>query len=332
MPRLRTKIGNDIHIAAQLLRANNVVAIPTETVYGLAGNIFSEKAIKQIFEVKQRPATNPLIVHVHQVEALNDIVKVIPVEAKILLDAFAPGPLTLLLPKKAIVSDLVTAGLPDVAVRIPDQKLTLALIAEAGFPLAAPSANPYTYISPTSANHVLQMLDGSIPYILDGGLCRFGLESTIIGFPGGRPTLYRKGAVTIEEIEDKIGKINLPVSQKIIAPGMHLKHYSPKTKLILSDDPETDIYQYSNLKVGLITYNTYSSLLPRDQQILLCQQDDFKTAAANLYGAMHLMDSRNYDIIIVQKFPETGIGLSINDRLNRAKAQRLKSNSRLEIL
>ena len=322
MPQLKTKIGTDIHIAAELLRANNVVAIPTETVYGLAGNIFSEKAIKRIFEVKQRPPSNPLIVHVHQVEALNDIVKVIPAEAKILLDAFAPGPLTLLLPKKAAVSDWVTAGLPDVAIRIPDQKLTLALIAEAGFPLAAPSANPYTYISPTSAMHVFQMLDGRIPYILDGGSCRLGLESTIIGFERGKPTLYRKGAITIEEIEDKIGKIKLPVSQKIVAPGMHLKHYSPKTKLILSDDPETDIHKYGNLKVGLITYNAYSNLLPCEQQILLCQQDDFKVAGANLYGAMHLMDNMNYDMIIVRKFPETGIGLSINDRLNRAKAQR----------
>jgi len=229
--------------------------------------------------------------------------------------------LTLLLPKKAAVSDWVTAGLPDVAVRIPDQRLTLALIAEAGFPLAAPSANPYTYISPTSALHVLKMLDRKIPYILDGGPCRFGLESTIIGFPGGKPTLYRKGAITIEEIEDKIGKINLPSSQKIVAPGMHSKHYSPKTKLILSDDPERDIHQYRDRKIGLINYNAYSGLLPYEQQILLCQQDDFKTAGANLYGAMHLMDSRNYDIIIVRRFPETGIGLSINDRLNRAKAQ-----------
>ncbi|MGZ3757355.1 MAG: L-threonylcarbamoyladenylate synthase [Mucilaginibacter sp.] len=322
MSHLITEIGTDIHIVAQLLRTNNVVAIPTETVYGLAGNILSEKAVKQIFEVKQRPASNPLIVHVHHMDVLNDIVTTIPVEAKLLLDAFTPGPLTFLLPKKATVSDLVTAGLPDVAVRIPDQKLTLALLAESGFPLAAPSANPYTYISPTSAKHVLQMLNGKIPYILDGGPCRFGLESTIIGFPGGRPTLYRKGAITIEEIEDKIGKINLPASEKIVAPGMHPKHYSPKTKLILSNDPDQDIHKYSNRKIGLITYNAYSSLLAHEHQILLCQQDDFQAAGTNLYSAMHLMDSMNYDIIIVRKFPETGIGSSINDRLNRAKAQR----------
>ena len=134
--------------------------------------------------------------------------------------------------------------------------------------------------------------------------------------------MYRKGAITIEEIEDKIGKINLPVSPKVAAPGMHTKHYSPKTKLILSDDLETDIVKYGNKKIGVITYNAYCSLLAHEQQIVLCQQDDFKTAGTNLYRAMHLMDSRNYDVIIVRKFPEIGIGLSINDRLNRAKAQR----------
>lgn len=316
-----TEIGNDIYIAAELLRANKLVAIPTETVYGLAGNVFSEAAVKQIFGVKQRPANNPLIVHVHNADVLNEIVRAVPTEAKILLDAFTPGPLTLLLPKKKIVPDMVTAGLPDVAIRLPDHKLTLALMAEAGLPLAAPSANPYTYISPTSAIHVLQMLNGKIPYILDGGVCKFGLESTIIGFPKGVPTVYRKGAIPIEEIEDKIGKMKLAASEKIVAPGMHPKHYSPKTKLILSDDPEQDIHKYGDQKISLITYNAYSGLLPYEQQVLLCQDNDFETAGANLYAAMHIMDGGNYDIIIARKFPEIGIGLSINDRLSRAKGE-----------
>lgn len=320
MSELVTEIGTDIHVAAELLRSNKLVAIPTETVYGLAGNVFSATAIKQIFGVKQRPANNPLIVHVHDVDSLNEIVTSIPAEATILLNAFTPGPLTLLLPKKKIVSDLVTAGLPDVAIRIPGHKLTLALMAEAGFPLAAPSANPYTYISPTNPTHVLQMLNRKIPYILDGGPCEFGLESTIIGFPNGVPTLYRKGAISIEEVEDKIGKIKLAESGKVVAPGMHAKHYSPKTKLIVSDDLEQDIQRYSNKKIGVITYNVYCNLLANEHQVLLCRHDDFKTAGANLYGAMHTMDSRSYDLIIVQKFPDTGIGISINDRLGRAKA------------
>lgn len=314
-----TEIGTDIHLAAKLLRENKLVAIPTETVYGLAGNIFSEAAVKQIFEVKQRPATNPLIVHISNADVLSEIVTSVPEEAKLLLDAFTPGPLTLLLPKKNVVPDLVTANLPDVAIRIPDHRLTLALLAEAGLPLAAPSANPYTYISPTRASHVLQMLQGKIPYILDGGPCKFGLESTIIGFPKGVPTLYRKGAISIEEIEDKIGKINLPASEKIVAPGMHRKHYSPKTRLIVSDNLDQDILKYTGRKVGVITYNAYSNLLEHEHQVLLCLDDDFKTAGTNLFAAMHIMDSRNYDIIIARKFPETGIGASINDRLSRSK-------------
>lgn len=238
MSDVLTEIGTDIHLAAELLCANKLVAIPTETVYGLAGNVFSLTAVKQIFRVKQRPADNPLIVHLQNADALGEIVTSIPPEAKILLNAFTPGPLTFLLPKKKIISDLVTAGLPDVAIRIPGHKLTLALMAEAGFPLAAPSANPYTYISPTTPVHVLNMLNGKIPYILDGGPCQFGLESTIIGFPKGVPTLYRKGAIPIEEIEAKIGKIMLASSEKVIAPGMHIKHYSPKTSLIVSDNLE----------------------------------------------------------------------------------------------
>lgn len=316
---MQTKVGHDIQIAAELLRTNQLVAIPTETVYGLAGNIFSGTAIQQIYAVKQRPADNPLIVHVPNTAILAEIVTAIPKEAELLLEAFAPGPLTLLLPKKKQVSDLVTAGLPDVAIRIPNHQLTLDLLVEVGLPLAAPSANPYTYISPTSAMHVFQMLNGKIPYILDGGPCKYGLESTIIGFPDGVPTLFRKGAISIEEIEDKIGKIRLATSGKTVAPGMHTKHYSPKTKLIVTNDPDQDISKYADKQIGLITYNNYSSLLRNEHQVLLCQHDDFKAAGANLYAAMHLMDSRNYDVIIVRAFPGSGIGLSINDRLSRAK-------------
>jgi len=314
-----TLIGNDIERAVQLLAAEKLVAIPTETVYGLAANMFSESAVKEIFAVKQRPATNPLIVHLPDVDSIHEIVKEIPAEARILLSAFSPGPLTLLLPKSNSVPDIVTAGSPYVAIRIPGHKLALDLLHKVGFPLVAPSANPYTYISPTSAMHVKKMLEGKIPYILDGGPCKMGLESTIIGLSNGSPAVYRLGAISREEIEDKIGKVELAINRKAIAPGMHHKHYSPDTRLILSDDPDKDIAHFSNYKIGVITYNNYSELLPYEQQVLLCKNDDFKTAAANLYAAMHSMDNKNYDLIIARKFPGTGIGLSINDRLNRAK-------------
>lgn len=315
-----TLIGNDIELAIQLLRSERLVAIPTETVYGLAANMYSESAVRQIFEVKQRPATNPLIVHVPNVDSLSEIVSEVFPEAITLLDTFSPGPITLLLPKSRYVSGLVTAGLPDVAIRIPDHKLTLDLLNKLEFPLVAPSANPYTYISPTSAEHVKTMLNGKISYVLDGGQCARGLESTIMGFPNGVPTLYRLGAISIEEIESVIGKIKIAKAEKVIAPGMHIKHYSPKTRLIVSDDIEQDIAIYSNYKIGLITYNQYSEFLPNESQIVLCENDDYKSAAKKLYAAMHAMDSKDYDLIIASKFPDIGMGRAINDRLNRAKA------------
>lgn len=318
--RQETLVGRDIYLAKQLLSSEKLVAIPTETVYGLAANMFSESAVKKIFEVKKRPATNPLIVHVSNKESLKAVISGMPDAADILLDKFAPGPITLLLPKSKSVSDLVTSGLPNVAIRIPDHQLTLELLNKLDFPLVAPSANPYTYISPTSAEHVKTMLNGMIPYILDGGASDRGLESTIIGFPAGVPTVYRMGAISIEEIETVIGKVKLAIAEKAIAPGMHLKHYSPRTKLIVSDDIHSDIIKYSKQKIGLMTYNQYSEHLPHEDQIILCKNNDFKTAGKNLYAAMHSMDNKSYDIIIAHKFPDTGIGHSINDRLNRAKA------------
>lgn len=315
----QTITGTDIEQAAQLLADDKLVAIPTETVYGLAANMFSESAVQKIFEVKQRPATNPLIVHLPDAESLQDIVTDVPDMAIKLIDAFSPGPLTLLLPKRKSVPDMVTAGSPNVAIRIPNHDLTLKLLHKVSFPLVAPSANPYTYISPTNARHVKNMLGGKIPYILDGGPCKMGLESTIVGFVNGFPAIYRVGAISREEIEDKIGKVKLAITGKVVAPGMHHKHYSPNTRLIVSDNPDREIVEFVNQRIGIISYNNYSELLPYEQQLLLCENDDFNTAAANLYAAMHSMDNKGYDLIIAKRFPETGIGSSINDRLNRAQ-------------
>jgi L-threonylcarbamoyladenylate synthase len=315
-----TLIGNDVNLAAQLLGAGKLVAIPTETVYGLAANIFCGDAVNQIFAVKQRPATNPLIVHIHSAEGLTGIVTDIPQKAAMLMQAFWPGPLTLLLPKNKQVPNVVTAGLPNVAVRMPNHPLTLALLKKVSFPLVAPSANPYTYISPTNALHVKKMLNGKIPYVLDGGPCNMGIESTIVGFKDGVPALYRMGAISMEVIENVIGKITLAITEKAIAPGMHVKHYSPITPLVVSDNLEQDILKYRNHNIGVITYNSYTPLLPHEQQLLLSEDNDFKTAGANLYAAMHTMDGKGYDLIIARKFPKAGIALALNDRLNRARA------------
>lgn len=311
-------IGTDIQYAKELLVKGEVVAIPTETVYGLAANAFNEEAVRKIFLIKKRPLHNPLIVHVRNVNQLRLIVENIPGKAEVLLNKFTPGPLTILLPKKDSIPDIVTAGLPDVAIRIPHHPLTLQLLSEIDFPLAAPSANPFGYISPTTAQHVESMLSEKIPYVLDGGPCAAGIESTIVGFKNDKAIIYRQGIITKEEIEEVIGSIEINEQKKIVASGMMDSHYAPHTPLVLTDDINTVIKKLINNKVGLITYNEYSDLLPKDQQIILHTSNDLALAAHNLYASLHEMDSRKYEYIIVKKLPEKGIGIAINDRLSRA--------------
>jgi len=197
------EIGKDIKKAAQLLKDGNVVAIPTETVYGLAANALDENAIRKVFEVKKRPITNPLIVHISGKEELSKYVLDISEIAEKLANHFWPGPLTLLLPKKTIISDFVTASFTNVAIRVPNHPMTLELLKNLPFPLVAPSANPFMYISPTTAQHVVKQLGDKIPYVLDGGICSKGLESTVIGFKNDIPVIYRMGSITLEEISIK---------------------------------------------------------------------------------------------------------------------------------
>jgi L-threonylcarbamoyladenylate synthase len=313
-----TVIGTDIDYAKHLLVNNELVAIPTETVYGLAANAYNAAAVGKIFIAKDRPFSNPLIVHVGNLDQLREIVKEIPPAALLLLNKFSPGPLTLLLPRNSRIPDIITAGLPDVAVRIPAHPLTLSLLQQIDFPLAAPSANPFGYISPTKAGHVKRMLDGKIPYILDGGECQAGIESTIVGFVDNVPIIYRQGVITKEDIEECLGVAYLNESKKTVAPGMLDSHYSPHTPLYLTDDIELAIKEIGGTDVGLVTYNEFCNLLPADRQILLFKANDFKTGATNLYAALHEMDNRSYKAIIVRKLPQYGIGAAVNDRLWRA--------------
>ncbi len=226
-------IGKSIQEAITLLKANEVIGFPTETVYGLAGNAFSAEAVTKIFEVKNRPTFDPLIVHTSSIERISDFVREIPVKAQLLAEKFMPGPLTLLLPKKENISDLVTAGLETVAVRIPSHLLAFELLRNLDFPLAAPSANPFGYISPTSAQHVDNQLGSKIKYILDGGECMVGIESSIIGFIGDEIIVYRKGGLAIEDIESVVGKVQIQEhsSSNPQAPGMLKSHYAPKSQL-----------------------------------------------------------------------------------------------------
>lgn len=313
-----TLIGTDITYAAELLRQGELVSIPTETVYGLAANALDEDAVRKIFAAKGRPLTNPLIIHVAEIDQVSDYAQQIPEAAYRLLEAFSPGPLTLLLPRRTIVPDVVTAHLPHVAIRIPNHPLTHSLLSALRLPLAAPSANPYGYISPTSAQHVYKMLEGKISYILDGGYCAGGIESTIVGFPEGIPTLYREGLITKEAIEAIIGAVKRKETNQPLAPGMSVSHYSPRTPLILSEDIDARLAEYQGKKIGLITYDDYSEKLSEKDQLLLCRDNDLSAAASRLYAAMHEMDERGYELILVRKLPQQSLGIALNDRLNRA--------------
>lgn len=313
-------ISKNLENAKKLLTEEKLVAIPTETVYGLAGNIYSEKAIKNIFETKKRPFFNPLIVHIHSAEILNTIVSHVPEKAKLLADTFWPGSMTLVLKKQATIPDLITADKNTVAVRVPNHPLTLELLKQLPFPLAAPSANPFGCISPTKAEHVAAYFKNNLDLVLDGGSCTNGIESTIIGFEGEEPIIYRLGALALEEIEQVVGKITIKNKKEDSpdAPGMLNRHYAPATKTILTNNFSTALKSYTNQKIGVITYQTKLKDTSITKQITLSPKGSMKEAAANLYNAMHNLDNENLDVIIAERFPDFGLGKSINDRLHRA--------------
>ena len=248
-----TIVSSDISKAVDILNNEDLVAIPTETVYGLAGNIFSEKAIRKIFAMKKRPLFNPLIVHTYDKSQLLKFVRHVPEKAKLLASHFWPGSLTLVLPKQKSVPDLITAGKDTVAVRIPNHPLILELLSRLDFPLAAPSANPFGNISPTKPEHVKSYFDGTLSMVLDGGNCDNGIESTIIGFEEEEAVLYRLGSIAIEEIESVIGPVAVKNKKEVApnAPGMLERHYAPETHTYLSEDIYSFIREYERF------YNSY---------------------------------------------------------------------------
>lgn len=312
-------IGRDISRAADLLREGKVVAIPTETVYGLAASALDPIAAARIFEVKQRPFFDPLIVHTHSLEKVNEYVTEIPSPLKKLAEAYWPGPLTLLLPKKAVIPDLITAGLERVGIRIPDNDLTLSLLRQTGFPLAAPSANPFGYISPTSPLHVEKQLGNSIEYILDGGDCSVGLESTIVGMEGSDVCIYRLGGLSVDDIEKVVGKVQLRIntSSNPSAPGQLKSHYAPAKKLVIGNLEEL-AGQYKGRRIGIIGFGNLPASLSSNVVVNLSEKGDLKEAAANLFSALRKLDESDVDVIICSYLPGQGLGLAINDRLKRA--------------
>jgi L-threonylcarbamoyladenylate synthase len=314
-------ITTDIHKAVESLMKGEPVAIPTETVYGLAANATHDDALKKIYALKNRPFYNPLILHIHSVKQLSSIAEDIPASALKLADAFWPGPLTLVLKKQAAISNVVTSGKDTVAVRIPDHPLTLELLSHLDFPLAAPSANPFGQISPTTAKHVYDYFGENIEVILDGGECKKGIESTIVGFENDIPVLYRLGSVSLDDIQRVVGEVlifNQESDTEIKSPGMLASHYAPRTATYLTEDVASILNLYPNKKIGLLLFqNTIENAEVAACEVLSIS-GDFEEAARNLYAAMHRLDNLNLDVIIAQKLPNVGLGKSINDRLTRA--------------
>ncbi|MCC7051371.1 MAG: threonylcarbamoyl-AMP synthase [Bacteroidia bacterium] len=315
-------IGTDIAKAARLLTQGECVAMPTETVYGLAANAFNEQACLSIFKIKNRPSFDPLIVHCCSINQIEQCVTHLPKKALLLFEKFSPGPLTIVLNKKDIIPDIATAGLSTVGIRIPAHPIALELLKQLSFPLAAPSANPFGYISPTTAQHVNDQLGTKINYILNGGTCSIGIESTIVGFENERPVIYRLGGLSVDVIENFLGhQIEIKVNQSSNpkSPGQIKSHYAPLKPLVLKTTPEIEKELLLNKTNTLFICFTKKFLKDNLSNVWsLSDNESLDEAATNLFAKLRLADESNYTEIIVEKVPSNGLGLAINDRLSRA--------------
>ena len=315
-------IGTDVEEAKDYLANGSVIAIPTETVYGLAANAFDEQAVAQVFAIKNRPSFDPLIIHTYSLAKACEYVKEMPDLVYRLCDLVWPGPLTVLLPKKDMIPDLVTSGLDHVAIRVPSHPKTLDLLSDLEFPIVAPSANPFGYISPTEAEHVDFHLGQKIPYILDGGPCRMGLESTIIGFPEGKPTIYRLGALDPQLVESVLGKPDILAhsTSNPKAPGMLQKHYAPDANLLLGN-LDVLIPMFKGKKMAVLSYQKRHPEVPDEDMYVLTNSGNMFEAARHLFAWLRRIDQGDYDVILAERVPNDGLGRAINDRLKRAAAK-----------
>ena len=308
--------------AARLLKEGEVVAIPTETVYGLAGNAFEPKALAKIFAAKERPTFDPLIVHIADIAQLTDIAKDIPDSAYKLAEAYWPGPMTIILPKKDSIPDLCTSALPSVAVRFPSHPIAQAIIKESGLPLAAPSANLFKHVSPTTAEHVAAQLADRIAGIVDGGPCSVGVESSIISLVG-EPTVMRPGAITPEMFKAILGEVKIKEStskpgQPMLAPGQCDTHYRPQVPLYYGEVPAGYTLPEHTVRIA---FGTQAGPIPAT--VNLSATGDMVEATSKLYAFMHDLDDPKFDLILVDPIPNTGVGMALNDRLKRASIKSL---------
>lgn len=337
--KINLKNRNEILLqAAELIKKGEVVAFPTETVYGLGANAFDENAVKKIFVAKGRPSDNPLIVHISDLKQLNELVEVVPKKAELLMKKFWPGPLTIVMKKSSKVPMCITGGLNTVAVRMPSNKTALELIKKAGVPLAAPSANSSTKPSPTTAQHVLFDLDGKIPLIIDGGNCDIGVESTVIGLANEKPILFRPGKVTLEELIKVLGEVDYskPINHsdsnsKIVpsSPGMKYKHYSPKAELTLVEakvkgDKEldflTEVETFSlNENFELIGVISFTKKVGFENEFFFNKNIDLY--AKELFSSLRELDKRGVKKIIVEGVIDNNFGLAVMNRLRKAASK-----------
>jgi L-threonylcarbamoyladenylate synthase len=317
----------NIRRAARDLRAGNLVAMPTETVYGLAGNALDPAVLARIFEVKKRPFFDPLIVHVAERREITPLVREIPAGAEILMDRFWPGPLTLVLPKSERVPGLATAGLDTVAVRIPAHPVAQALLREAGMPLAAPSANPFGALSPTTAAHVTEAFSEGIACVLDGGPCAIGVESTVLGWDGGRPVLMRAGGVPLEVLEEVLGtpiaRFTAPKSDAdaVPSPGALPWHYAPRTPLrLLDENGNTARGATARGRAGLLWFGDAPAPVGYARIENLSTRGSLQEAATNLFAMLHRLDDAGLEELHATGIPEQGLGRAVNERLRKAAA------------
>mgnify|MGYP001160028959 CR=1 FL=1 len=319
-----TPLIRDITEAAQRLESGQLVALPTETVYGLGANAWNSEAVARIFEAKQRPEFDPLIVHIAGSDQLGSVVQTIPALARSLAERFWPGPLTLVMPKDESIPDLVTSGLPGVGVRVPDHPVALKLLQATDCPIAAPSANLFGGVSPTTAEHVLLGLGGRIDAVLDGGPCQIGLESTVVSLMGDKPLVLRLGGLSLEALEEAIGPIQVAESNSALsdaaqpAPGMLSRHYAPGT-LMIAMDTDDSVPLPIQPGTALLTWGPatkeYSDFAVVKN---LSENGDLRECAANFFAALRCLDAADPDVIIARRFPDHGLGRALNDRLRRA--------------
>jgi L-threonylcarbamoyladenylate synthase len=311
----------NIDEAVRLLQSGQIVGLPTETVYGLGANALDTKAVAKVFEAKNRPSFDPLIVHIADLDGVRSIAELTP-EAESLLLAFSPGPLTVVLKKKSIVPDLVTSGHPTVAVRIPAHHMMLQVLQQSGLFIAAPSANPFGYTSPTTAQHVLAQLGERIGGVLDGGPCKVGLESTIVDFTGESPKVLRLGGVDVAQLELVLGELPVQTSSSTPhAPGMLSAHYNPGAKIVLHDNVGDALRTACVMNDAAVLLFGPVDKAGYEHQYSLSVSTSYVEAAQNLFAMLRELGAK-YPEIHAVRLPEVGLGSAINDRLVRAAATR----------